>query len=165
MKRIMCAVFMVALLLCAFSSCRESVNMEALTKYQQSDFIALASVSFGEKKYTMDIEKTGEEFIFCIDDIYFVMSENGCFLQTGDFRVPLEQGAKLFEFSRMRKLFDIQSQGIWKIEKASPGGVSVYVCKNEETNTLLYIDSGTYLPLKIVCGDVEADILCFEAKS
>ncbi len=165
MKRMMCAILMMALLMLTFSSCRESVNMEMLTKYQQGDFLAQAVVSFGDKKYNMDIEKVGEKMTLCLDGISFVMSESGCFLQMGELKIPLEQGAKLFQFSQMKALFNIQAQGIWKIEKASPGGVSVYICQNEDTEETLYIDSGTRLPLKIICGEVGADITYFKVKS
>lgn len=165
MKRMMCAVLMVALLMLAFSSCRESVNMETLTKYQQMDFVAQAVVSFGEKKYNMDIEKAGDELTFSLDGVAFAMSENGCFLKIGELKIPIEQGAKLFKFSQMKALFNIRSQGTWKIERSAPGGVSVYICQNEDTGEMLYIDSGTHLPLKIICGEVEADIIYFQTKS
>ena len=68
-----------------------------------------------------------------------------------------------FKSEKISSLFSIQSYGSWKIEKASPGGVAVYVCTNESEDITIYIDRGTKLPLKIIRKGTEADIISFEA--
>ena len=153
MKRMLCIIMMLLSLFC-FSSCSENVNMEKLTGYQKNGFRATANITLDGIKYRTYIEKTRDSVSF---------SFNGVFLKTNGLNVPICEGRKLLKSEKISSLFSIQSYGSWKIEKASPGGVAVYVCTNESEDITIYIDRGTKLPLKIIRKGTEADIISFEA--
>lgn len=167
MKRMLCLIMLIFSLL-GFSSCSGSVNMEKLTQYQKGDFSATAHITLDGVKYRTDIKKSGESLSFSftepseLAEFTFIVNENGVFLQTDGLNVPINAGEELLKLSYFANLFDVPTAGTWKIEKSAPGGVSVYVCKNESENVILYIDAGSNLPLKIVCGGTEADIISFE---
>lgn len=169
MKRMLCLI-MIVFSLFGFSACSSSVNMEKLTEYQRGNFRAEAHITLDGVKYKTVIEKSGENVSFSftepqeLADFVFIVNETGVFLKTDGLNVPINAGEELLKLSHFEKLFDVPIVGTWKIEKSSPGGVSVYVCENESAGALLYIDAGSHLPLKIVCGGAEADIISFEIK-
>ncbi len=168
MKRMLCIIMMLLSLFC-FSSCSENVNMEKLTGYQKNGFRATANITLDGIKYRTYIEKTRDSVSFSftepseLKDITFITNENGVFLKTNGLNAPICEGRKLLKSEKISSLFSIQSYGSWKIEKASPGGVAVYVCTNESEDITIYIDRGTKLPLKIIRKGTEADIISFEA--
>ena len=57
-----------------------------------------------------------------------------------------------------KELFHLSEKNLlWKIQKETLGGIAVYTCKADDVT--VYIDAGTYLPLKITQKDLVIDIL------
>lgn len=162
MKRILSFLLCVllALSLCA---CSESVNMGVLTEYQNSDFEAELRLCFSGKERLCSLEKKeGRLFLRIrgLEKFTFVLDENGAVIISGGTEIPLS-GAKI-PLCEVYRLFSAPVAGTWKIEKARPGGVSLYVC--EGAGITLYIDACSRLPLKIISGVMEADVLSFKVK-
>ncbi len=165
MKRIIsvliCALF--ALSLCA---CSESVNMASLTEYQRGNFSAELKISARGREYRAALLKEGERFLLSVKEPaallpYGFVFENGrVFIVADGAEIPLDSGADM-PLANVYGLFCVSVAGTWKIERSRPGGVSLYVCKCG--GTTLYIDANSRLPLKIVSGGTEIDVLGFTA--
>ena len=163
MKRIFLFIFCV---LFAFSctACGESINMCKLTEYQNGDFCAELKISARGKEYSAKLSKSGERFTLCPEPLApfcFVLEEGGAAIISGEAEINFGTGA-LFPLSGVYRLFTVPIAGTWKIEKARPGGVSLYVCKSEDIT--LYIDANSHLPLKMLSGDLDLDVLFFKAQ-
>lgn len=163
MKRIF-TIFLAVFLIFALTACGESVNMNTLTHYREKDFEAQLQISLYGKEYFGTLRKNGEKLFLslknpaALEDFIFVLEESGVSIVADGVEIPL--GAEeLLHFSRIYALFFVPVAGAWKIEKARPGGVDIYICENE--STVLYIDAHSRLPLKIISGGNVANILSF----
>ena len=163
MKHII-SILSVICLLFSLSACAENVNMQGLAAYQSGDFSAEAIIILGGESYKTEIEKRGEKLAFRFREpqklaaFSFIFTEDGASLATGGTEIPICENS-FFKFSALRALFCVPTDGAWKIQRESPGGVDVYVCKNG--GTVLYIDANSHTPLKIYVQGVTADILRF----
>ena len=158
------------LLICLFfaaaaTSCGESVNMGTLTEYQNGGFSAEIKISTGGRDYRADVKKSGGRIFVSVKEpsslsaFTFALDEGGACIISGGTEIPIG-GTELLRLARIYPLFSVSVAGTWKIEKARPGGVSLYVCESEDIT--LYIDANSHMPLKIICGETEADVLSFE---
>ena len=166
MKRILLIfILSISLMLCA---CSQNVNMEILIAYQKTDFRSKARIECGTKNYSVIFEKQGESLKVNITEVpslekfTFIFGEDGNFISTDSTNIPLEK-PELLEFYKLCTLFSAPISDAWKIKHSSPGGVDVYICEN--SNYILYIDTNSHLPLKIVYGDITADIIYFQPVS
>ena len=163
MKRAIFILFLAFAIM--LTSCGESVNMGALTEYQNGDFSAELKIRSGRGEYRAVILKQGGRFTLSVKEpsalaAYEFALENGSLsIITGGTEIPLEAG-ELFPLCSVFALFSVSVAGTWKIERSRPGGVSIYVCRCE--GITLYIDANSRLPLKIVSGEAEADVLSFK---
>lgn len=163
MKRIF-SVFIIFCVLFSISACAESANMSELTAYQNGDFCAEASIAFCDESYTAEIEKRGERLTFRFKEpkklaaFSFIFTKESASIATEGIEIPLQK-SEFLKISELANLFSVPTEGAWKIKRASPGGVDVFVCQNGDT--VLYIDANSYLPLKISVQGAVADILCF----
>lgn len=163
MKRILSSILL--LLVFCLTSCSESVNMFVLTDYQNKDFTASLKLSVSGTEYLADMEKQGG----CISivfrdtaDFSFISEKGTVFIETDGLSIPLES-AEALKISRIFGLFSVTVSDTWKIEKVRTGSVCAYVCDNGECT--LYIGAETRLPLRIVSGDISADIISFTLNS
>ena len=154
-------------LLFTLSSCEESVNMSKLISYQSGDFTAEAVISFGGGSCKAEIEKNGERLIFRFSEpeklaaFSVIFTAEGASLSADGTEIPLGENS-YFKASALEKLFSAETEGAWKIKRASPGGVDVYVCISGDT--VLYIDANSHTPLKLCVSGITADIVRFTAK-
>ena len=138
----------------------------ALTEYQNGDFSAELKIRLGTGEYRALLVKRGERLTLSVKEpsalaAYEFAIENGSLsIITGGAEIPLAAG-ELFLLKSVFALFCVPVAGTWKIERSRPGGVSIYVCECE--GITLYIDANSRLPLKIVSGKAEADVLFFKA--
>ncbi len=166
MKRMLCLI-MILFGIFGLSSCSAGTNMEKLTDYQNKDFKTAAYITLDGVKYKAEISKQGDAVYFSFNEpkslgkFVFIASESGISIKSGALTVPIDAGDKLWSISKLSSIFNIPVSGTWKITKEKLGGVAVYVCRNENEGVLMYIDAGSRLPLKIICGGIEADILSF----
>lgn len=145
-------------------SCTESVNMSVLTAYQSGDFEAELQIKSEGKERTGSLAKSGGRLflrLHGLEGFTFVFDENGSGIISGGTEIPLASGAPL-PLCELSRLFSVSATGTWKIEKARPGGVSLYVCEGD--GITLYIDACSHLPLKITSAAMEANVLSFKAK-
>ncbi len=163
MKRIF-LFFICAFMILSLASCGESVNMTALTEYQSKSFEAELKISSCGKEYRGIAKKRDGRIFLTLSEprdlslFTFVFDKNGSAVIAGEAEIPF-RAEKLFPLSETYSLFSVPIAGTWKIEKKKPGGVSIYVCECE--GLTLYIDSGSFLPLKIMHGETTADIISF----
>ncbi len=163
MKRIF-SVFIIFCVVLSLSSCAESANMSELIAYQDGDFRAEASIFFCGESYTAEIAKRGERLTFRFKEpqklaaFTFIFTADGAGIAADGIEIPLQK-SELWKIAELAGLFSVPAEGAWKIKRASPGGVDVYVCQNGDT--ALYIDANSYLPLKISVQGAVADILRF----
>lgn len=163
MKRIF-LFFICAFMILSLASCGESVNMTALTEYQSKSFEAELKISACGKEYR-GIAKKSEGRLFLtlsepreLSPFTFVFDKNGSAVIAGEAEIPF-CAENILPFSEIYPFFSVPIAGTWKIEKKKPGGVSLYVCECE--GLTLYIDSGSFLPLKIMREETVADIISF----
>jgi hypothetical protein len=162
MKRIFSFFICIALAL-SLCSCGESVNMSVLTEYQKRDFEAELKIKSEGKERICSLTKKDGRFFLCIrglDGFTFVFDENGAGIISGGTEIPF--GSAPLPVYELYRIFTIPAMGTWKIEKSRPGGVSLYVCEGD--GITLYIDALSHLPLKIISGGMEADVLSFKVK-
>lgn len=149
-------------------SCNESVNMAVLTSYQNSDFEAELKISAKGKEYRALLTKIEENLFLTfkepakLESFTFIFDEKGTYISTGNEEIPFSAG-ELFCLADVYSLFTVPVAGTWKIEKSRPGGVPLYICKNEIT--VLYIDVNSHLPLKIISQETVADVLSFKTSA
>lgn len=163
MKRIISVILALftALCLCA---CENTANMGTLTEYQNGDFTAEVKFFIEGEEYAGTIERREGALVLrvsvpqALGAFTFTLTENGTEISTGDMSL-LVKNAELLKFSRLFPLFSLPISDTWKIKRSRPGGVDVYVCENE--NVTLYVDATSHLPLKIVSGGAEVDIISF----
>ena len=166
MKRMLCLLMLIFSVF-GFSSCSSGINMEKLTDYQNKDFSAFASVAIDGVKYKINVKKQADSLYIsftepkALSSYEFIVNENTLSVRSGTFIVPIDAGAQFKKISALAGLFRVSCADTWRIKKESVGGVPVYLCKNESDGTVLYIDASSHLPLKIICGGVEADITSF----
>lgn len=163
MKRII-SILICVLFALSLGSCGESVNMAALTEYQRGNFSAELKISIQGREYRASLLKEGERLQLSVKEPaalspYVFLFENGCvFIVTDGTEIPFDSGGDM-PLTNVYGLFCVSVAGTWKIEKARPGGVSLYVCECDGVR--LYIDANSRLPLKIVSGGTEIDVLGF----
>ncbi|MBQ8447299.1 MAG: hypothetical protein IJX27_00015 [Clostridia bacterium] len=149
-------------------SCSESVNMAVLTAYQNGGFEAELKITAGGHEYRAALSKNEERLFLsfrepaALESFTFIFDEKGTYISTGGEEIPFSAGG-LFCLAEVYSLFTVPVAGTWKIEKARPGGVPLYICENE--STVLYIDANSRLPLKIVSGEIVADVLSFKTEA
>ena len=163
MKRIISVILALftALCLCA---CEDTANMGELTEYQNRDFTAEVKLFIEGKEYAGTLQGRGGALILRVNEpqelcaFTFTLTESGAQICVGDMRLPIKN-TELLKFSRLFPLFSLPVSDTWHINRARPGGVDVYVCEND--NVTLYVDAGSRLPLKIVSGSTEVDVISF----
>jgi len=163
MKRIflvlICLIFVLTL-----SACGESINMSTLTEYQKSSFSAELKMSSGSREYRLELAKRGERLFVSVKEpkalaaYTFVLDEKGAGIIADGAEIPLASGG-LLPLASLYPLFSVSVAGAWKIEKARPGGVELFVCRGE--GITLYIDANSHFPFKIISGETEVDVLSF----
>ena len=92
--------------------------------------------------YFLKTLKGGLEFSFCAPDQRQVIVKN-----------PLKA-------EKWVSLFALSADALWKISRDTTGGISVYVCSCHDIT--LYIDAASRLPLKMISGTTEIDVLSCE---
>jgi hypothetical protein len=156
--------FLILLFLLAWlPSCGKSINMGMLTEYQNGDFCTELKIRSGSTQYRAELTKKGEKLFLhvkeqALEGFTFVFSDEGNAIVLEETEIPLAEG-ELFRLAEIHSLFNISVAGTWKIEKASPGGVHIYLCENESVT--MYIDANSHLPLKITSDKMEIDVLSF----
>lgn len=163
MKRILFLILILCLIT-LLPSCAKSANMTDLTQYQNEDFLAEVKISCNNQSIFAKIERSGSTFKLHIasddmpDDTFFYFTDDSTFIQSGDTAFPFSPGASPL-LSHITKLFSLSTADIWKIEKATLSGVSVYKCENGYST--IYVDACSRLPLKIQQNEISVDILSF----
>ena len=163
MKRII-SFLLCALLALSLCACGESVNMGVLTEYQNADFEAEIQIKNGSKELLCSLSKNDRRLFLRIrglEEFTFALDENGASIISGGTEIPLGICEPL-PICEVYHLFSAPVAGTWKIEKSRPGGVPVYVCEGD--GITLYIDAYSHIPLKIIYGAMEADVLSFRVK-
>jgi len=161
MKRLFC-ILLSTIILLSLCSCGESVNMGVLTEYQNGGFEAELRLSIGGKEHFCSLTKSDGRFFLRLREMSsftFVFDENGAGIISGDTEIPIGDAGMLPLYG-VYGIFSAPVSGTWKIEKARPGGVSLYICEGE--GITLYIGASSHLPLKIISGSIEADVLSFK---
>ena len=154
--------------LTTLSSCKENVNMEVLTEYQSKDFLAKVTVSCEARKYSAEIERSGNALVLSIlspdipRDTVFISDEDKMYVRSGDTLFPFSHTAAP-RLVQILELFSISAADTWTIKKTVLGKVPVYVCENG--SVMLYVDACSYLPLKLCGGEIDIDIISFSISS
>jgi len=166
LKRMLCLI-MILFGFFGLSSCSAGTNMEKLTDYQNKDFKAAAYITLDGVKYKAEVSKQGSAVYFSFNEpknlanFVFIVNDGKISVKAGTLTVPIDAGEDLLSISKLSSLFRIPVSGTWKINKEALGGVAVYVCRNENEDTVMYIDAGSRCPLKIICRGTEANIISF----
>ncbi len=164
MKKFLAAITLLALLF--IPSCAK-VSMKDLLQFQNCDYTAKLTTSDENEQIDVDITKDGNTYTFTVDGKYtFVYNGEKWSISYNGLTLPLSGEA--LKKSLPQKLLDAltssQSDG-WSITKENAGGISLYVCECATRQVKLFIDADTSLPLKIICGGVEFDVVKFEISS
>ena len=159
-KLILIPVIILTLIL---TSCEKSPAMGELLAYQNEDFSMILRITDGEvfgakltrEASTLTLVLTGKAET---EGITFTQNESELMLSYSDTALPLPESA-LCKVSAWLSLFALSPDRLWKIQKDKLGGISVYICTENEKGVTLYLDATTHLPLKItsqdgVCVDV-----------
>lgn len=156
-------LFILLLAMCMlFAACEKTPNMTELLAYEaehmcftmkitdKTEFFVTLTTSSGKDTFTFTDEK--------LDGISVEFADDGTVQLTYEnYKVPLPSSS-LLKALRWKDLFHLSEKNLlWKIEKDTIGGIAVYVCRADEVT--VYIDAGTFLPLKITGKDLVIDVL------
>ncbi len=163
--RCLCALFSVLFLL--FSGCNRMQNMTELLAYEKEEGCFSLHVK-DEKEF--DVSFTlGEEADVLTFSEDALQGIGIAFYHDGRVEISYENyktalpSTALLKALRWKELFHLsQRELIWKIEKETLGGATVYACRAGDVE--IYIDSATRLPLKLKQGNLEIDVLSVEKK-
>jgi|GEM_PF-1484164 len=162
MKKILAAIIIIAVL--AVPSCA-NVSMKDILAFQNGDYAAKLIVADENDPTEIDVTKYGSAYTFTVDGKYtFVYNGEKWQLSYNGLTVPLS--GDTLKRSLPKKLLDALSapcDGSWSIIEESADGTQLYICDCTARNVKFYIDSGTLLPVKIICGDTGFDVVKFEA--
>lgn len=155
--------FMLLLAICLlFSSCEKMPNMGELLAYENENMRFMLKIT-DEKEFSAVLVLDKENDILTFTDealsgISVEFGNNGeVHLSYEDYKIPLPN-ASLLKAIRWKALFHLSGKNLlWKIQKETLGGLTVYVCRADDVT--VYIDAGTYLPLKITQGKLVIDIV------
>ena len=152
-------------LLCTMlSACEKTPNMTELLAYETEACVYRLSVRDGSV-FSAELTTAKEGDRFTLTDgktagISFVFSSEDAALRYEELEIPLPENAPL-RVAHWHTLFHLHEKNfLWRIRKETFGGIAVYRCEAEEAS--VYIDAVTRLPLKLVSGEVEIDILSCE---
>ena len=156
-------LFILLLSICLlFSSCEKTPNMTELLAYEHEQ-IRFALKITDQTEFSVTLIPDSEKDIITFTDEKFAgisvsFSNDGeVQLSYEDYKIPLPS-ASLLKALRWKELFHLSEKNLlWKIQKETLGGIAVYTCKADDVT--VYIDAGTYLPLKITQKDLTIDIL------
>ena len=145
-----------------FSSCEKMPNMTELLAYEHEHVrLTLKIKDQTDFSVTLLLSPEKDEILFHdekFSGIRASFSDDGkVHLTYEDYKIPLPSSS-LLKALRWKELFHLSEKNLlWKIQKETLGGISVYTCKADDV--IVYIDAGTYLPLKITQRDLTIDIL------
>ncbi len=155
------SLFLMVLLLLFLVSCEKTPNMSELLQYEKE------SVRF--RLHITDKTEFSAEFVtgaesdtltFLEDSLsgthIVFQKDGGVEVKYEDYKIPLPS-VSLLKAIRWKALFHLSEKNLlWKIQKETLGGLTVYCCQADDVT--IYIDAATYLPLKMVQGDLVIDI-------
>ena len=145
-----------------FSSCEKTPNMTELLAYEHEKILfTLRIVDQTEFSATLVLDPQKDVITFTdekFSGISASFSDDGkVHLSYEDYKIPLPSSS-LLKALHWKELFHLSEKNLlWKIQKETLGGIAVYTCKADDVT--VYIDAGTYLPLKITQKDLVIDIL------
>ena len=156
--------FFICLLVFAFclSSCVKMPNMSELLAYEHENMRFILKIT-DEKEFSavLVLDKENDILTFTDEALSGISVEFGndgaVHLRYEDYKIPLPN-TSLLKAIRWKELFHLSGKNLlWKIQKETLGGLAVYVCRADDVT--VYIDAGTYLPLKITQGKLVIDVL------
>lgn len=150
---------------CCFSffSCGLMPDMRELLSYQKDGASFRVKIHDGDEFYAV-ITLGQTNTVELLDDeetegIRFLFGENEASVEYGDTTMPIPNTDKL-KAEKWVSLFALSADALWKISRDTTGGISVYVCSCHDIT--LYIDAASRLPLKMISGTTEIDVLSCE---
>ncbi len=167
MKKLLLCLLLILLSLSLFS-CKKTKNMSELLAYENEPMLFTLSVTDGKTfPVTLELCETGDVLRFTeapLAGISVSFSDDGKVTLAYEAYETALPSSSLLKALHWKELFHLSEQDyLWKIEKQTLGGAEVFVCKAQ--GITVYIDSGTFLPLKIENGDIVIDVLSSKNQS
>ena len=140
---------------CCFSffSCGSMPDMRELLSYQKDGASFRVKIHDGDEFYavitlgqTNTVELLYDEET---EGIRFLFRKNEASVEYGDTVMPIPNTDKL-KAEKWVSLFALSADALWKISRDTTGGISVYM------------DAASRLPLKMISGTTEIDVLSCE---
>ncbi len=157
-------IFLIPILILCFllTACEKTPNMTALLSYETRDCTYTLRVR-DESIFETSLSTSADKDIFsftkdALRDIRLEMSADGtAVLCCRELSFPLAQ-TQMLRAADWRALFHLSERNLlWQIRKETLGGITVYCCRAE--GVTVYIDAASLLPLRLVSGAIEIDVL------
>lgn len=161
MKKILSA--MIILTAIFLPSCK-STSMQDLLTYESKSYTAEFSVKYGDESIPVSLIKDGSAYTFVVDGKYtFLYSKEKWSISYDGLTVSLSSNAARRSVpSKLHAALSLDANDGWRINEDTAGGTPLYICECESKSVTLYIDATTSLPLKMIFGDIECDVVKFE---
>ena len=159
MKRFLIILLAVCVLL---TSCEKTPNMTELLAYESENMRFTLKITDKTEFSVILILDAGKDVITFTDEMLAGISvefadDGNVHLTYDNFKIPLPSSS-LLKALHWKDLFHLSEKNLlWKIEKETLGGISVYACRAD--GITVYIDAGTFLPLKITGKNLVIDVL------
>lgn len=155
-------IFLLICIACfLFSSC-EKPNMTELLAYE-SESLRFVLHIHDEKDFSVILTHNQEKDTLLFTDealsgIFAEWDADGTIkISYEDYKISLPH-ASLLKAVRWKELFHLSEKNLlWKIERESLGGLSVYACRSG--NVTVFVDAATHLPLQIRQNSLVIDVL------
>lgn len=153
-------IFLIIFCIC-LTSCEKPPNMTELLAYENEEIsFKLHITDEAEFAATLTLGKQST-LLFTDGTLAGIRADFGAngtiTLSYEGFHVTVGE-ASLSKMQGWHTLFKLSEKNLlWKIQKETIGGLALYVCRADDVT--VYIDAGTYLPLKITQGKLVIDIL------
>ncbi len=161
------ALFCLALFCLFLSACEKTPNMTELLRYETESRVYQLRIR-DEASFTVTLTTSREQEIFLFTQgetqgVSIEISSAGdttlCYDGTS---FPLPE-TELLRIRRWRGLFHLSEQNfLWTIRRETRGGIAVYRC--DAQGVTVYVDAATRLPLKLISGETEIDVLSCETR-
>ena len=159
MKRFLIILLAVCVLL---TSCEKTPNMTELLAYESENMRFTLKITDKTEFSVILTLDAGKDIITFTDEMLAGVSveftDDGTVHLTYDnYKIPLPSSS-LLKALHWKDLFHLSEKNLlWKIEKETLGGIAAYACRAD--GITVYIDAGTFLPLKITGKNLVIDIL------